>query len=131
MNSLDGPSSFPSTTNYTYNTSAYMNNSITANGYPHMYTEDTREDRDVNCCYNADPVKLRAPHLEAYSNRPSWQNDKVNGYSKKTIFIILMGFIILILWNDNQRLKRTLEHGYSINTFNSPYNLHSISRTFV
>jgi|UniRef100_A0A6C0LKU1 hypothetical protein len=44
-----GPSSFPSASNYTYETSIYMNDRSDKNPYPRVYTEETR-DKEIEDC---------------------------------------------------------------------------------
>ena len=67
MNPLDGPRFFPATSNYTYDTSVYMNDSASPNGYPRVYTENTRDDKIDGC----EPC---AGYSSAYYNRCYAQN---------------------------------------------------------
>ena len=174
MHPLDGPSFFPSTSNYTYDTSVYMNDSASPNGYPRVYTENTRDDDIKGCepcggyssvyynrCYAKDgnqclgrsypqcmrsdpqypqlltsqPIKYseeqtrplgyqKYDHVEEIPNPDQYTggykkegffggSGTINGYDKKTILIILMAFVILLLWNDNQKKARTLEFPYT------------------
>lgn len=174
MDPLDGPSFFPSTSNYTYDTSVYMNDSASSNGYPRVYTENTRDDDIKGCepcggyssvyynryyagegnqclgrsypqCMRSDPqysqlltnqpvkyseeqsrpigYEVKAP-VEEIPNPDQYvgsmkkegfldSGDTINGYDKKTILIILLAFVVVLLWNDNQKKARMLEFPYT------------------